>query len=186
MEFQIEILTKENTPVTALDHFIRTQPVTQVYRKTDGEYRLASCPFTNDWSPERKRAKAAELTGGNLIAFGAFENGMLIGFIGLQKELHGSRMIVDTLHVSAPYRSHGIGKQLFLRAISEARIRGAEELYISACSSQETVAFYRAMGAEVTDRPIPEMVEEEPFDLQMVCKVNETHTNQFGKLRECC
>lgn len=42
------------------------------------------------------------------------------------------------------------------------------------------------MGAEVTDRPIPEMVEEEPFDLQMVCKVNETHTNQFGKMRECC
>ena len=83
MEFQIEILAKENTPVTALDHFIRTQPVTQVYRKTDGEYRLASCPFTDDWSPERKRAKAAELTGGNLIAFGAFENGMLIGFIGL-------------------------------------------------------------------------------------------------------
>lgn len=171
MDFQIEVLTKSNTPVTALDSFVRTQPVTQVYREVDGEYRLVACPFTDDWSPERKREKAAELTGGNLIAYGVFENGELIGFIGLQKELHGSRMIVDTLHVSAPFRGYGLGKQLFCCGISEAKQRGAEELYISACSSKETIAFYRAMGAEITDRPIPQMVEEEPFDIQMVRKL---------------
>lgn len=171
MDFQIEILTKANTPVTALDRFIRTQPVTQVYRKTNGEYRLTACPFTDDWSAERKREKAAELSGGALTAYGAFENGELIGFIGLRKALHDGRMIVDTLHVSAPYRGHGLGKQLFRCGISEAKKRGVEELYISACSSKETIAFYRAMGAVITDRPIPEMAAEEPFDIQMVCKV---------------
>ena len=171
MDFQIEVLTKSNTPVTALDSFVRTQPVTQVYRKADGEYGLVACPFTDDWSPERKREKAAELTGGDLIAYGAFDNGKLIGFIGLQKNLLGRRMIVDTLHVSAPYRGHGLGKKLFLRGIAEAKKRGAEELYISACSSKETISFYQAMGAVVTDRPIPQMVEEEPFDIQMVRKL---------------
>lgn len=171
MDFQIEVLTKANTPVTALDLFIRTQPVTQVYRKIDGEYRLKACPFTDDWSAERKREKAAQLTGGNLIAYGAFANGELIGFIGLQKALHGRRMILDTLHVSAPFRGHGIGKQLFLCGIAEAKQRGVEELYISACSSRETIAFYQAMGAEITDHPIPEMVEDEPFDIQMVRKI---------------
>ena len=35
MGFPIEVLTKSNTPVTALDSFVRTQSVTQVYRKVD-------------------------------------------------------------------------------------------------------------------------------------------------------
>lgn len=172
MNIKIEALTQANTPVSALDNFLRTQPVTFVYRKIGGEYILIPCPFTDDWSSERKREKAVELTSGNLIAYGAFVKGELIGFIGLRKELHGSRMIVDTLHVSAPYRGHGVGKQLFRCGISEAKNRGAEELYISACSSKETVAFYQAMGAEITDHPIPEMVAEEPFDIQMVRKID--------------
>ena len=40
--------------------------------------------------------------------------------------------------------------------------------YISACSSEETIAFYRAMGAEVTDTPIKSIADAEPYDLQMV------------------
>lgn len=172
MEIKIEVLTKSNTPVTALDNFVRTQPVTQVYRKKDGNYHLVECPFTDDWSSERKREKAAQLRGEDLIAYGAFADGELIGFIGLQKKLHGSRMIVDTLHISAPYRGQGIGKQLFRCGISEAQKRNAKELYISACSSKETISFYRAMGAEITDSPIPEMVEDEPFDIQMVRKID--------------
>lgn len=111
------------------------------------------------------------MTSCELLAFGAFAGGELIGFIGLKRELSGSRMIVDTLHVSAPCRGMGIGKQLFLRGISAAIQAGARQLYISACSSKETIAFYRAMGAEITDDPIPEMVEEEPFDLQMVLRI---------------
>lgn len=172
MDIPITVLNASNTPVTALDGFIRTQPVTQVYRKTDGEYRLTACSFTDDWTPERKREKAAELVCEKLIAYGAFAEGKLIGFIALQRELSGNRMIVDSLHVSAPFRGHGVGKQLFLRAIAEAKRAGAAQLYISACSSKETIAFYRAMGAEITDFPIPEMVEEEPFDLQMIRKID--------------
>ena len=171
MEIPIELLTKENTPITALDGFVRTQPVTEVYRKTDGEYRLTPCSFTDDWSPERKREKAAQLTGGDLLAFGVFAGGELIGFIGLRRKLSGSRMIVDTLHVSAPYRGQGIGKQLFLRGIAEARQAGARELYISACSSEETLGFYRAMGAEIAAHPIREIADKEPYDLQMTCPV---------------
>ena len=39
-------------------------------------------------------------------------------------------------------------------------------------SSEETIAFYRAMGSFLAENPIEEMAEEEPFDLQMVCSVN--------------
>jgi len=45
-------------------------------------------------------------------------------------------------------------------------------LYISACPSEETIHFYKAMGAEVTDNPIMAIAEDEPDDLQMVCKIN--------------
>ena len=37
--------------------------------------------------------------------------------------------------------------------------------------SEETIAFYKAMGAELTDCPIKEIAEAEPCDLQMVCCV---------------
>ena len=38
----------------------------------------------------------------------------------------------------------------------EARKAGAEALYISACSSEETIVFYKAMGAELTAFSIKE------------------------------
>ena len=44
-------------------------------------------------------------------------------------------------------------------------------MYISACSSKETIAFYLAMDCRLADDAIPEAVEAEPFDLQLVCDV---------------
>ena len=44
-------------------------------------------------------------------------------------------------------------------------------MYISACSSEETIVFYKAMGAELADCPIKEIAESEPYDLQMICSV---------------
>lgn len=75
------------------------------------------------------------------------------------------------MHVSADYRGKGIGRQLFTRGKEEARKAGAEVLYISACSSEETIAFYKAMGAEITENPIREFADDEPYDLQIICSV---------------
>lgn len=36
--------------------------------------------------------------------------------------------------------------------------------------------FYNAMGAKVTDNPIAEMAEAEPYDIQMVCPILRTNT----------
>ena len=62
--------------------------------------------------------------------------------------------------------------KLFEKGKEEARKAGAEALYISACSSEETIAFYHAMGCSLTDSPIKEIAEDEPYDLQMICPVN--------------
>lgn len=72
-------------------------------------------------------------------------------------------MILDMMHVSATYRGMGIEKKLFNIGKEEAKA-----LYISACSSEETIAFYKAMGAELSKHPIQEIADDEPYDLQMI------------------
>ena len=101
----------------------------------------------------------------------AMENDRVVGFIGLKKALVEPYMILDLMQVSAACRGQGIGRKLFDIGKEEARKAGAKGLYISACSSEETIAFYKAMGAELTDCPIKEIAEAEPCDLQMVCCV---------------
>ena len=100
-----------------------------------------------------------------------FEKDEVVGVIGLKKDLVESYMILDMMQVSASYRGRGIGRKLFDEGKKEARKADAEALYISACSSEETIVFYKAMGAELTDCPIKEIAESEPYDLQMICSV---------------
>lgn len=47
--------------------------------------------------------------------------------------------------------------------------------------SEETIAFYRAMGAEITDDPIKELAEAEPYDLQMTLQLGTGLTHSLGE-----
>jgi len=107
------------------------------------------------------------------ITYVAFENDKVVGFIGLLRQLNGPYMILDMMQVSSECRGQGVGRQLFELGKAEARKAGAEALYISACSSEETIAFYRAMGSDLASNPIKEIDEEEPCDLQMICPIEE-------------
>ena len=78
-------------------------------------------------------------------------------------------MIIYSFHVSADRRRHGIGRALFASAKDEAVRRGAVALYVSACSAEETVDFYRAMGFTVSLHPIRSLADNEPCDIQMEC-----------------
>lgn len=60
-------------------------------------------------------------------------------------------------------------RQLFSRVGEWAREQGAEALYISAHSSVESQAFYRAMGCRLAQEVQSFHVQEEPFDVQMEC-----------------
>ena len=99
------------------------------------------------------------------------------GFLGqLSKKTWCKKGISQTQWRICPgrlclYRGQGIGRKLFDIGKEETRKAGAKALYISACSSEETIAFYKAMGAELTNCPIKEIEDAEPYDLQMVCYV---------------
>lgn len=165
----IELLTEENFHADSLDNYVRTQQVREVYRRVNGEYVLVELPYIEDWSLERKREIARELLGEDCIGYLALEEDKVVGFIGLKKELVSGYMILDMMHVSKSCRGNGLGRALFQKGREEAKMAGAKGLYISACSSRETIAFYRAMGAALTEQPIQELAEAEPYDLQMVC-----------------
>ena len=165
----VEKLTHRNFTVTSLDGFDRGQEVTEVWQLTDGEYRLVYAPFTEEWSPARRREKAAEVLSGDYIAYGAVAEGRIVGLLLLEKQLRGRRMVVSSLHVDRGFRHGGLGRMLFRCAQEEARRAGAAELYISACSARETIAFYRAMGCVPAETVIPELAAAEPCDLQLVC-----------------
>ena len=138
-EVKIKPLSKSNFSPSSLDSFVRTLEVKRVYRRDSG-----------------------------YITYLALDGENVVGFIGLMKELVEGYMILDLVQVSQAYRKGGIGRRLFEKGIEEAKKAGAKGLYISACSSEETIAFYRAMGAEVTDTPIKSIADDEPYDLQMV------------------
>ena len=167
----IEMLSTENFKPDSLDNYQRKHDVKKVYRKHNGEYILVDCVYTEDWNMEERRYVAKNISSDNYITYLAIENDEVVGFVGLKKDLVGSYMILDMMHVSAACRGQGIGRRLFDVGKGEARKAKAEALYISACSSEETIAFYKAMGAKLTDCPIKVFAEAEPYDLQMVCYV---------------
>ena len=166
---RIELLSKDNFHPDSLDSYQRKQDVKKVYRKQDGGYILVDCVYTEDWDLMKKQSVAKTISRDDYITYLALYEDRVIGFIGLLKQLEGPYMILDMMHVSAEYRGLGIGRRLFCKGKEEAQKAGAEALYISACSSEETIAFYKAMGSRLTDRPIKRIAEDEPYDLQMVC-----------------
>lgn len=165
----IELIDRHNFGHGSLDSFSRFQTVKNVYRIIDGELRLVYHPFTETWTPERKKEKTQEILEGKHISYGAFEDRRIVGIIMLFPELDNGRMIIDSFHVSADRRRRGIGRALLAAAKEKAVICGADALYVSACSAQETIDFYSAMGFKVSRYPIRSRVEDEPYDIQMEC-----------------
>lgn len=68
---------------------------------------------------------------------------------------------------SEPFRGMGVGRKLFEKAAGVAREYGAKKLYISAHSSKESQAAYKALGCVHAEEIIPWIADEEPFDVQL-------------------
>ncbi len=170
---KIELLSETNFCIESLDLYNRKQDVNMVYRRIGGDFTLVECKYTEDWDLNKKRSVAKQISRDDYITYIALDNDKVVGFISLLKQLNGPYMILDMMQVSSECRGQGIGRRLFQAGKDEARKNGAEALYISACSSKETIAFYRAMGSDLTSDPIKEIAEEEPFDLQMICPVKD-------------
>lgn len=163
----IEKADRGNIRIDSMDRFDRYQEVRNVYRLREGELCLVPGPFTEDWDLPRRRAEAEALLSAENVSFCALEEGRVLGAIILIGELNDGRMIADSVHVSREQRRRGIGRMLIRAAKEEAKRRGARALYFSACSAEETIRFYLAMGCRLSPDPIRAYAEKEPWDIQL-------------------
>jgi len=157
--------------------FNRHQTVTQCWRKIDGKWCIKDISFIDDWNEDEYSElidclKRTATIGG--VVFGAFSDGLLKGFSSVEPALFGENkeyLDLSSIHVSEDMRGKGIGKGLFQMAKDWAKEHGAKKLYISAYSSVESQAFYRAMGCVEALEYNKAHVEKEPCDCQLEYKL---------------
>ena len=157
----------------SLDDFVRHQTVTECWRKTDNDWKLVPNVYEENWSREQCRKMAEEAVhyiNLDQTGFGAFDGERVIGFVTVSHRIFGgSARYVQLVcfQISEEYRGQGIGRKLFSLACEEARKLGADKLYISAHSSKESQAAYRALGCSFAEEINEELAAAEPFDVQM-------------------
>ena len=138
----------------------------------NGEWQMVPVVFTEDWDLLRLRAEADDILqaiAAGTPVVGAFDGDVLVGFAQLGERLgsRGQYIELVSYHVSAPYRGKGIGRRLFAAICDAARSLGVEKLYISAHSSRESQAAYRALGCVLAQEVDAKRAANEPCDVQM-------------------
>ena len=173
MNYQYRRLDKNNFTGHSLDDFVRHQTVTECWRKTGSDWKLVPNAYEENWSLEQCREIAEDVVHHiNLdqTGFGAFDGERIIGFSTVSHRMFGAAAKYVQLvcfQISEEYRRQGIGRKLFSLACEEARRLGADKLYISAHSSKESQAAYRALGCSFAEEINEELAAAEPFDVQM-------------------
>ena len=150
-----------------------SQFIGKAWREVDGTRQLAEINYQDPDFPEGyenhlEALKKTITSGGS--ALGAFEGGRLVGFCSVNPDIFGTKskyVLLDQIFVSLEMRGKGVGKQLFLRSIEEARKFGAEKFYICAGSAEETIAYYRALGCVDAEEINSEFYEGDTRDMQL-------------------
>ncbi len=172
-EIQVQRLNAAYFTGHSLDAFVRHQTVAECWRKTDDGWTLVPSAYEENWSPEQRRSIAEDVARHidlDQSGFGAFDGERIIGFATVSHRIFGAAARYVQLvcfQISEEYRRQGIGRRLFSMACEEARRLGADKLYISAHSSKESQAAYRALGCTPAEEVNEGLAAAEPFDVQM-------------------
>ena len=173
IQYQYKRLDNTNFTAHSLDDFVRRQTVTECWRKINNDWKLVPNAYEEKWSLAQCREIAEDVVHHiNLdqTGFGAFDGERIIGFATVSHRIFGAAARYVQLvcfQISEEYRRQGIGRKLFSMACEEAWRLGADKLYISAHSSIESQAAYRALGCSFAEEINEELAAAEPFDVQM-------------------
>jgi len=160
--------------IKKLSQIDRTEDIGDIYYLRDGDLVLeAEHHAVSDWSISEKQRRIKGLQkifDEGATFFGAFDGDNLVGMSVLDHNPVRSgdqRLNLAGLWVSHKHRGKGVGKELFLLALKEARNKNAKALYVSATPSKNTVHFYMNLGCTRAE-PIDEyLFEEEPEDIHL-------------------
>ena len=172
-EIHYQRLNAANFTGHSLDAFVRHQTVAESWGKTDKGWMLVPNVYEENWSLEQCRIIAGDMVrhiGLDQSGFAAFVGERIIGFATVSRRIFGAAARYVQLvcfQISEEYRRQGIGRKLFSMACEEARRLGADKLYISAHSSKESQAAYRALGCTLAEEVNEGLAAAEPFDVQM-------------------
>ena len=149
----------------------RSEAIDRMYRHSDGvlEAYDSDTVMASDrafWDALLPAWRAAMTT--DAIAFGAFDDGRMTGFVIVKRHLQPGQDQILALYVSANYRLSGIAKSLYLEAQAAAKKAGATSLYVAATPSSSAVGFYLSQGFEPTTAPHPDIIAAQPDDIHMV------------------
>jgi GNAT superfamily N-acetyltransferase len=133
--------------------------------------------FIKDGVGEHSIAHQVEFCQGhmarNAISIGAFEHGVLVGIGVLTPDIRPGMGQLAYLQVSAHRRRRGIGSAIARQLLQHARDRGSKSVYVSATPSESAVGFYRSLGFDLVEEPLPELYELEPEDIHMVVELDD-------------
>lgn len=173
MMMHYEKLNNNNFNLYSLDNFVRHQHVSEGWRKVEGQWKLVPMEYEENWSVEQCREIVADMVSHmekDRTTIGVFDGEEVIGFITVSHSIFGNTAKYVELvcfQVSEPYRGLGIGRALFYKACEEAGRLGADKLYISAHSSKESQAAYKALGCVYAKEINKKLAAEEPCDVQL-------------------
>lgn len=150
-----------------------SQYIGRAWRMVDGirqlvEINYQDTDFPNSYDNHLEALRETIKTGGSAI--GAFLNSRLIGFCSVNPDIFGEKyryVLLDQIFISLEQRGKGIGKQLFMKSVTEAKKFGADKFYICAGSSEETTAFYKALGCVEAEEINPVLYENDTRDIQL-------------------
>jgi GNAT superfamily N-acetyltransferase len=156
----------------------RSEAIDALYRRVDGVLRLEPAQLAvTGWQGDELAALVARLQcvlalGGR--TFGGWHDGLIVGVGALDvTPVAGAldMMRLDMLYVSAAHRRRGVGRRLVELVAAHARSLGATRLYVSATPTRASVDFYRGLGAELLERPDPELFAREPEDIHLCLRL---------------
>ena len=124
--------------------------------------------FPNGYEAHLAGLQATFANGG--FAIGAFDGDCMVGFVSVNRESFGIQskyVLLDQLFVDNQYQNRGIGKQLFHQCATRAKLWKADKLYICAGSSEDTLAFYYALGCTAAAEINQQLYENDKNDMQL-------------------
>lgn len=150
-----------------------SQYIGRAWRNVDGCSQLVEINYQDTDFPngfENHLAKLENTIRSGGVVLGAFFKERLVGFCSVNNDIFGEKYkyaLLDQLFISNELRNKGIGKKLFFMAAKMAKNKGAEKFYICAGSSEETIAFYFAIGCEETKEIDQDLYQTDTRDYQL-------------------
>lgn len=158
-------INKEELKPEFLRNFEHNQTYNRIWERQDGRWSLKETSVVRAWDEEKRlwipQYLSEKLENGGFM-LGAFAEDKLAGFITMDGVFGGFRyqyLNLVMFFVDDRYQRKGIGRKLFEEGVKRASDMGAEKIFISAIPSEETIAFYFAMGCRDADEIITEFVD---------------------------